>query len=80
MEAHHEMSIDSEEYIRLLLKFTKTKSEPLILAVIDNILYGKTQNECAAKYGVVQSAISTKRQRLYELHELVESALEIKSK
>lgn len=78
-EAHYEMPIKSEKYIRLLLKFTKTKSEPLTLAVIDHILNGMTQQECVVKYGVTQSAISSKKSRLFELDELVENALQIKS-
>lgn len=72
------MAIKSESYIRLLLKFTKTKSEPLICAVIDHILHGKTQQECVLTYGVSQSAISSKKSRLLELDELVDNALEIK--
>ena len=78
-EAHHEMPIKSEKYLRMLLKFTKTKSEPLTLAVIEHILHGKTQQECESRYGVTQSAISAKKSRLFELDELVENALKIKS-
>ncbi|MGE6114270.1 hypothetical protein ACLHZ0_21150 [Aeromonas salmonicida] len=71
------MIIKSEAYIRLLLRFTKTTSEPLVQAVIDHILHGKTQGECKDLYGVTQSNISEKKKRIYEIDGLVQDAIKI---
>ncbi|ARW85308.1 PapB/FocB family fimbrial expression transcriptional regulator [Aeromonas salmonicida] len=71
------IQFQSEAYIRLLLRFTKTQSEMQILAVIDHMLNGLTQQECVEKYGIAQSALSMKKKRILELDDLVKQAIKI---
>lgn len=71
------IKFQSEAYIRLLLRFTKTQSEPLTLAVIDHMLNGLTQQECVEKHDVSQSALSMKKKRVLELDDLVRQAIQI---
>jgi hypothetical protein len=48
-----------------------------ILAVIDHMLNGLTQQECVEKYGIAQSALSMKKKRILELDDLVKQAIKI---
>jgi hypothetical protein len=68
----------NEEYIRALVTFTRSTSEPTLDAVIEHICNGLSQKNAAVKYGVEQSAVARLTTRIKKLDTRIQEIATLK--
>ncbi|HDM8060758.1 TPA: hypothetical protein P0E16_003634 [Vibrio harveyi] len=68
----------NEEYIRALVKLTRSTSEPTLAAVIEHVCNGESQEKAALKHGIKQEAVARLTTRLKKLDEQVTEIIKLK--
>lgn len=68
----------NEQYIRALVKFTKSSSTSVLDATIDHLAHGETQEAAAKKHNVKQEAIARMVKRIKSIEAKIEEIIELK--
>lgn len=68
----------NEQYIRALVKFTKSSSVSVLDATIDHLVYGETQAAAADKHLVKQEAIARLVKRIKSVEAKIDEIRKLK--
>lgn len=68
----------NEQYIRALVKFTKSSSASVLDATIDHLVHGETQDAAADKHSVKQEAIARLVKRIKSVETKIDEIIKLK--